>query len=183
MSSLPTSLKTPSVTALPFIRAPDELCVSVRESITELSSHSKPSSAIWCATLSDISVKSALTLAVLSPVRISSLSAFAPSSSPMLSIIIDFPAPVSPERTVSPAPISISSDFITAIFSMCNDAIMPYSYFQLHSLSCCKEQPQLRHPSSPRLSCHHPQHSQGRIRAQAHQVPLQRDPRGLTLFL
>ena len=63
----------------------------------------------------------ALTSALSSPVLISSRETRFPESIFILSMIIDFPAPVSPLRTEKPFSKSISSDFITAIFSTCND--------------------------------------------------------------
>ena len=54
-----------------------------------------------------------------------------PSPIPIEPTIIDFPAPVSPERILSPSPSSISSSSIRARFLMCKfcSIYIPFSFF------------------------------------------------------
>ena len=74
-----------------------------------------------------ISLNSADTEASFSPLLIRSLDGFAPRMRFIESMRIDFPAPVSPVRTLKPAPKSISAFFMTATFSICRDESMKIS--------------------------------------------------------
>ena len=60
----------------------------------------------------------ALTKALLAPVRIRSRGVRWPSTAPMASMTMDLPAPVSPVRTLKPGWKAISVSSITAIFSI-----------------------------------------------------------------
>ena len=63
--------------------------------------------------------KIALTNAFCSPVRIISREARSPKMAEIASMTMDFPAPVSPVRTLKPLSKAISACSITAIFSIC----------------------------------------------------------------
>ena len=65
-----------------------------------------------------MSVKHALTKAILAPVRIRSREVRWPSTALMESMTMDLPAPVSPVRALKPGRKDISADSITAIFSI-----------------------------------------------------------------
>lgn len=87
-------------------------------------SQSKPISESALAVCDGMSEKSAVTLAFSSPERMLSFDALAPHISPTDSIIIDFPAPVSPVRTVKPlskerrCSLIIATFFIYSSFSI-----------------------------------------------------------------
>ena len=60
----------------------------------------------------------ALTDAFDAPFRTTSRVVLYPKTAPIASMMIDFPAPVSPVNTLKPYPNSMSQLSITAIFSM-----------------------------------------------------------------
>ena len=93
------------------------------------SSYSMPSASSCFFTPScPLMLKKASTLAFGLPDEISSRFALSPRIRLTLSTIIDFPAPVSPVKTFSPAPSSKSRCSISAIFRIINrSSILPSS--------------------------------------------------------
>ena len=72
-----------------------------------------------------MSEKSAVTLAFSSPERMLSFDALAPQISPTDSMIIDFPAPVSPVRTVKPLSKERRCSLIIATFFIYSSRSIP----------------------------------------------------------
>ena len=113
-------MRSEVVTGLPFIRA--ELLPSAEISLEMIISVSLgtpyPLSANQFATSVESSSKMAFTTAFCVPARTMSRDVRYPKTAPIASIIIDFPAPVSPVRTLKPFSNSISQCSITATFSI-----------------------------------------------------------------
>ena len=118
-STAPTSRKNEASTGLPLIFAVERpSTVTLRSKSTpscqEMPSCSSMAAALLCCPISN----RALTDADFAPVRMSSLLVRSPSTRLMESMMMDFPAPVSPVSTVIPSSKSIEALSITAIFSI-----------------------------------------------------------------